>query len=209
MLILLNILIVAVIIFIIYWFFLYKPKPAKLIDAGEVTIVVENGVYQPNRIAAIVGQPLTIHFQLKDDAHCAKKVIFSDFDVSVELNKEQVTDILITPTKTGEFQFACPMAMYKGTLEVKPAPAIEIIVDGGVYQPNVIATKLGNPINLRFIRKDPSRCAQTVIFPELGQALELPFNEPVDINLAPKEPGEYKFSCEMGMYQGKLIVEPG
>ncbi len=208
MLTLINTLLLAIILFIIYWFFLYKPKPAKLAESGEATIVVENGVYQPNRIAAIVGEPLTIHFELKDDAHCAKKVIFSDFDKSAELSKNKISDITITPEKVGEYQFACPMAMYKGILEVKPAPAVEIIVDGGVYQPNVIATKLGKPVNLRFIRKDPSRCAQTVIFSELEQVLELPLHEPMDIRLMPKEIGEFHFSCEMGMYQGKLLVEP-
>ncbi len=205
MITILNLLILVLIGFIIWWFWMYKPKTTKVIEKGEVTITIENGVYKPDRIAAYVGQPLTIRFILKDDSHCAKKVLLPDFDMSVELNQQQPTELKITPNKTGEFNFACPMAMYQGTLEVKDAPGIDIIIDKGVYQPNLIEVETGKSVNLRFTRLDPSRCAQTVIFPDFDIAEEIGLNEPKTITILPEESKEYHFSCEMGMYQGKII----
>ena len=207
MIIILNLVVLAIIVFIVWWFWLYKPKVAKVVEKGEVTITVENGVYKPDRIAAYVGQPLTIHFILKDDAHCAKKILLPDFDASVELDKQQPTELQITPDKTGEFTFACPMGMYQGTLEVKESPGIDIIIDAGVYQPSVIEVAVGKPVNLHFTRRDPSRCAQTVIFPDFDIAEEVGLNEPKIITITPEQAGEYRFSCEMGMYQGKIIAK--
>ncbi|MDH5369777.1 MAG: cupredoxin domain-containing protein, partial [Gammaproteobacteria bacterium] len=51
---------------------------------------------------------------------------------------------------------------------------IDIIVDNGVYNPARIEVKLGEPLKLTFLRKDPSPCAEKVIFDELGLSLDLP-----------------------------------
>jgi len=207
MIILFNIIFIIIIFFIVWWFWLYKPKAAKLIETGEVTILVENGVYKPDSVATSVGKNLTMKFILKDDAHCAKTVIFPDFDKSIELTKLETVEINITPQSQGEFSFVCPMGMYRGKFTVTEAPSIDITIEGGVYKPNLIHAKLGQPIRMRFTRKDPSRCAESVIFKDFDCVESIPLNEPKTINIIPDKAGTYEFTCEMGMYRGKLIVE--
>lgn len=83
---------------------------------------------------------------------------------------------------------------------------VEISVDDGVYDPAFIQTRAGEPLTLRFLRKDPSPCAQQVIFEGLDIAAELPVGEKKDIRIQPQQPGNYRFTCQMQMYQGRLQV---
>ena len=86
------------------------------------------------------------------------------------------------------------------------AGPIEIIVDNGVYTPARIEVPVGKPVTLRFVRKDPSPCAEKVIFSEFGVNRDLPVDKPQELILTPEKPGEYEFTCQMGMYRGKLVV---
>ena len=83
---------------------------------------------------------------------------------------------------------------------------VPVTVDDGVYDPAWIETRRGQPITLRFLRKDPSPCAQQVIFEDLGITEELPVGEPRDIRIVPEQTGTYRFTCQMQMYQGRLRV---
>jgi plastocyanin domain-containing protein len=82
---------------------------------------------------------------------------------------------------------------------------IEIKVKNGVYEPAYIKSKLNVPIILRFTREDSSACSEMVIFNELNISQKLPLNHSIDIQLILKNPGEYEFTCQMGMYHGKII----
>jgi plastocyanin domain-containing protein len=84
--------------------------------------------------------------------------------------------------------------------------AVEIIVENGVYTPASIEVKLGKPIKLSFLRKDPSPCAEKVIFDELNQSFDLAINKPTVVVLNPERAGEYTFTCQMKMYVGHLKV---
>jgi len=83
---------------------------------------------------------------------------------------------------------------------------VTVSVDDGVYEPARIETHAGEPITLRFVRRDPSPCARQVIFEQLGVTEELPLDRAVDIQLRPDRPGTYRFTCQMQMYQGQLDV---
>jgi len=83
---------------------------------------------------------------------------------------------------------------------------IDVIVEGGVYTPARIEVVAGKSVILRFLRKDPSPCAEKVLFDELGIAADLPIGQPVELSIAPKQPGEYAFTCQMQMYRGTLVV---
>jgi plastocyanin domain-containing protein len=85
--------------------------------------------------------------------------------------------------------------------------AVEIIVDDGVYTPSNIEVRAGQPITLRFVRKDRSPCAAKVIFDKLGIAEELPIDRPHEVELTVDKAGKYPFTCEMKMYQGLLLVK--
>lgn len=83
---------------------------------------------------------------------------------------------------------------------------VEIVVDNGVYSPSNIELKLGQSVKLKFLRRDPSPCAEKVIFEELGLSLDLPVNKAVDITINPEKSGDYVFNCQMKMYIGHLNV---
>jgi plastocyanin domain-containing protein len=84
---------------------------------------------------------------------------------------------------------------------------IEIKVKDGVYQPASIEATANHLITLRFIREDASPCAETVVFSSLNISKQLPLHEPADLSLNIKKAGEYEFTCQMGMYRGKLTVK--
>ncbi|BAU49967.1 plastocyanin [Sulfurifustis variabilis] len=83
---------------------------------------------------------------------------------------------------------------------------VEVLVENGVYTPPVIEVPAGRPVTLRFLRKDPSPCAEQVRFDSLGIAAELPVGKPRDLTVLPGQPGEYEFTCQMRMYRGRLIA---
>jgi len=84
---------------------------------------------------------------------------------------------------------------------------IEIVVENGSYIPAHIEVPQGAPVRLRFERRDPSPCAEKVLFDELDIALDLPLGEKTALVVGPLMPGEYRFSCQMQMYRGSLVVK--
>ena len=50
-----NILGVLLIALIVWWFWLYKPKEVSISEQG-ITVLVENGTYQPSRLKVASGQ---------------------------------------------------------------------------------------------------------------------------------------------------------
>ena len=83
---------------------------------------------------------------------------------------------------------------------------IHVLVENGIYRPAHLTVPLGRETTLRFLRKDTSACAGTVVFEEWGIAEELPVNQEVDVKIYPGKIGSFPFSCQMNMYRGKLHV---
>ncbi|MDD5558996.1 cupredoxin domain-containing protein [Candidatus Methylomirabilis sp.] len=81
-----------------------------------------------------------------------------------------------------------------------------VLVKGG-YTPDVIVVERGKPVRLKFVRQESASCSEMVLIPAFDKNVRLPEGETVPIELLPKEPGEYEFACQMGMFRGKLIVE--
>ena len=46
-----------------------------------------------------------------------------------------------------------------------------------------------------------------MVLTEFGKRARLPENKTVPVEIVPREPDEYEFTCGMNMYKGKLIVE--
>lgn len=84
---------------------------------------------------------------------------------------------------------------------------VTITVEDGVYQPARIRLPAGEAATLRFLRKDASPCAGTVVFTELEISEELPVGKTKEVRLPPQQPGNYAFTCQMQMYRGELVVE--
>jgi plastocyanin domain-containing protein len=77
----------------------------------------------------------------------------------------------------------------------------------GVYSPSTLKVKKGMPVKINFTRKESTDCSGFINFPDFKIRKELPENKTISIELTPERKGEYTFTCDMSMYQGKLIVE--
>lgn len=89
--------------------------------------------------------------------------------------------------------------------DVDPTRVVGVRVRGG-YQPDTIRAQAGVPLRLVFRREESSPCSEQVVFPAFGKSATLPQGERVAVELLPAEPGEYEFTCAMGMLHGRLIV---
>ena len=76
----------------------------------------------------------------------------------------------------------------------------------GAYNPDVIVVEHGKPVRLTFLRQETAACSEKVLFPDFHRTAELPEGELVPVEFTPDQPGEYEFTCGMGMLRGKLVV---
>lgn len=83
--------------------------------------------------------------------------------------------------------------------------SIDVIVEGG-YTPESISIPKGKTTKINFLRKDPSSCLEEVVLGDFKIRKHLPLNQKVTIELTPQQAGEFKYSCGMNMYHGKIIV---
>lgn len=81
-----------------------------------------------------------------------------------------------------------------------------VLVKGG-YTPDLIIVEHGRPVRLNFRREEDAACSAMVIFGDFGKSAHLPRGETVAVEFLPERPGEYEFTCQMGMFRGKLVVE--
>ena len=115
---LVNILGVALMGFIIWWFWLWKPKVFVAASNAVQRVVVENGSYQPANLVVPVGRKTTLHFLRKDPSPCSSTVVLPQWELSAELPLDEEVEVTITPQETGVFPFTCQMQMYRGDIHV-------------------------------------------------------------------------------------------
>ena len=56
------------------------------------------------------------------------------------------------------------------------------------------------------LRAAPALARKQVVFDKLGLSEDLPLGKPKDVRLPAVAPGEYEFTCQMGMYRGVLVA---
>ena len=83
----------------------------------------------------------------------------------------------------------------------------QMVLVKGSYTPDTIVAVAGKPLRLIFQREEASACSEVVVFDSFGKSAHLPEGTPTSVELMPKEPGEYPFSCQMGMLRGTLVIE--
>ena len=81
-----------------------------------------------------------------------------------------------------------------------------VLVKGG-YTPDVIVVEAGKPVRLNFVRQESVSCSEMVLLPAFNRSATLPEGQTVPVEFLPKDRGEFEFSCQMGMFRGRLIVE--
>ncbi|MDO8576780.1 MAG: cupredoxin domain-containing protein [Candidatus Daviesbacteria bacterium] len=96
--------------------------------------------------------------------------------------------------------------LMKKEKQVNVVSEVDITVSGG-YSPEVISIPKGKPTKINFLRTDPSDCLSEVVLSDFKIRKELPMNQKVSIEITPQKMGEYKFTCGMNMYHGKIIVK--
>jgi plastocyanin domain-containing protein len=84
---------------------------------------------------------------------------------------------------------------------------VDILVREGVYEPGRILVPAETPLTLRFFREDPTPCAEVIEFAAINRSFFLPLNKTIEIKLDPLPRGELEFTCQMGRYRGRLVVE--
>ena len=84
--------------------------------------------------------------------------------------------------------------------------AITIRVAGG-YTPNLIEVASGRPVRLTFDRQEDNPCSEEVVLPGFGIRRLLPAFAQTVVEFTPAAPGDYEFSCGMGMLRGSITVK--
>ncbi len=95
--------------------------------------------------------------------------------------------------------------LMKKEKEVIVVDEVDIKVSGG-YSPEVISIAKGKLTKINFLRTDPTDCLSEVVLGDFKIRKELPLNQKVTIEVTPQKEGEYKFSCGMNMYHGRIVV---
>lgn len=83
---------------------------------------------------------------------------------------------------------------------------IRIEVKGG-YSPAVVKVRAGRPVRLEFFRDETNSCTEEVVLPDFGIRSFLPAHQTTPVDFTPTRPGDYEFTCGMGMVRGRLVVE--
>lgn len=81
-----------------------------------------------------------------------------------------------------------------------------ILVKGG-YTPDAIRVVAGQPVRLLFRREETAACSEQVVLPDFGKSAALPVGQVVPVEFLPQQPGQFEFTCQMGMLRGRILVE--
>ncbi len=82
---------------------------------------------------------------------------------------------------------------------------IRVTVKSG-YSPDVVKVAPGVPVRMLFDRQEKSGCSSRVVIPAFGVNKNLPAFKSTAVDFLAEEPGEYEFSCGMGMLHGRILV---
>jgi plastocyanin domain-containing protein len=94
----------------------------------------------------------------------------------------------------------------RASMEDSGIQEVKVVVKGG-YSPDVIVVKRGAPVRINFYRDETAECSDTVVFGDFNVRKPLPAFRTTPVEFIPNKPGEYTFTCGMGMMKGRLIVE--
>lgn len=87
------------------------------------------------------------------------------------------------------------------------ADAVKVTVSKNGYEPAEIKLEKGKPAKIAFYRSDAENCGGEVVFAKQNITKKLPVGETVLVEFTPTEAGEIAFTCGMGMYKGKVLVQ--
>lgn len=112
----------AVIAFIVWFFWLIRAKGVRAaVTSGgyQEQMVLVKGGYTPDVIVVEAGKPVRLNFVRQESASCSDTVLLPAFNKSAKLPDGETVPVEFLPKEPGEFEFACPMGMFRGTLIVE------------------------------------------------------------------------------------------
>jgi plastocyanin domain-containing protein len=119
--IIINLVGLALIALIVWYFWLYRREGAQVAEVGgiqEAQIRVKGG-YDPDVIVVRQGKPVRLHFNRQESAMCSEMVIFDKLGQSAKLPEGETVTIEFTPQQKGEIPFQCQMGMLRGKVVVQ------------------------------------------------------------------------------------------
>ena len=120
--VLVDLLGLALIAFIVWFFWLVKPKgvrAAATTSGYQEQLVLVKGGYTPDVIVVEAGKPVRLNFVRQESASCTEMVLLPAFNKSATLPEGQTVPIEFLPKEPGEFEFACQMGMIRGKVIVE------------------------------------------------------------------------------------------
>ncbi len=96
-----------------------KSSRSSLKHIQSVTVTLNEEGYQPGSFKLRLGVPARITFIRKVESGCGTEVVLADYNIKRELPFNQPVTIEFTPSKEGEFKFACGMDMMRGKIIVR------------------------------------------------------------------------------------------
>ncbi|MDP3964857.1 MAG: sulfite exporter TauE/SafE family protein [bacterium] len=96
----------------------FSSPDISIAEIQKVHIEVQDYGYKPNRIKVKAGVPVELTVETNDVYSCASAFTFRQFGIYALLEPTDSETFRFTPTKKGQYVFACSMGMYTGTFEV-------------------------------------------------------------------------------------------
>lgn len=118
--IIVNVLGLAAIALIVWYFWLYRREGVEVADVAgvqQVPITVKGG-YDPDVIVVRQGKPVRLLFTRQESSLCSEMVIFDKIGQSARLPEGETIAVEFTPQESGEIPFQCQMGMLRGKIIV-------------------------------------------------------------------------------------------
>lgn len=107
---------------IVWWFFGKHTQTtghAHIVEGVQQVDIRVDGGYVPNTVVLRQGIPARIVFNRKDPSSCLSHVVFPYFGIDEELPLGKSHVVSIDTTKTGNYEYACGMNMFHGTVIIE------------------------------------------------------------------------------------------
>ena len=120
--VLVDLLGLALIAFIVWFFWLVKPKgvrAAATASGYQEQLVLVKGGYTPDVIVVEAGKPVRLNFVRQESVSCTEMVLLPAFNKSAKLPEGQMVPMEFLPKEPGEFEFACQMGVIRGKVIVE------------------------------------------------------------------------------------------
>jgi plastocyanin domain-containing protein len=86
---------------------------------GPVKIAVTQKGYEPWRIEARKGVPLTLVVTRTTDETCARELVLPEYGIDRKLPLGEPVTITFTPARSGTLRYSCAMKMFQGEIDVR------------------------------------------------------------------------------------------